>query len=150
MWCWAASGEMCMDFLGHNVTQCEQANHRFGRSDCCNTSPRPSACIQGGWPDFDHYGFDFQRTSNAPLTWKQVRSEIYCKKRPIAFSWHWSGNGGHMMVLIGYVTIDGVDYVTINDPWPPNVGDQYVLTYDRYVSGAGYTHWDDFYSLVKR
>ena len=30
MWCWAASGQMVMDFLGNNVSQCVQANNRFG------------------------------------------------------------------------------------------------------------------------
>ena len=67
MWCWAASGEMVMDFLGTNVTQCDQANKRFGRNDCCNT-PTPNACINGGWPEFDKYGFTFNTTANAALT----------------------------------------------------------------------------------
>ena len=31
VWCWAASGEMCMDFLGTDVSQCDEANKRFGR-----------------------------------------------------------------------------------------------------------------------
>src|SRR5215208_2563397 len=56
MWCWAASGEMAMDFLGTDVSQCDQANKRFGR-----------------------------------------------------------GGGGHMMIVRGYVMIDGVNYVYIND-----------------------------------
>ncbi len=149
MWCWAASGEMCMDFLGTNVTQCDQANHRFGRSDCCNT-PKPGGCVQGGWPDFDHYGFNSSRTSNAALSWSAVKSQIYCKKKPIAYSWHWSGGGGHMMVVYGYFTLEGTSYVSIKDPWPPNGGDDYILTYAAYVSGSGYTHWDDFYNITKR
>src|SRR5678815_5331156 len=37
VWCWAASGEMCMDFLGTDVSQCDEANKRFGRTDCCNS-----------------------------------------------------------------------------------------------------------------
>lgn len=147
MWCWAASGEMIMDFLGHDVSQCDQANKRFGHTDCCN-SPVPSACINGGWPEFDKYNFEFKTTSDAPLSWDQVKDQIYCKKKPFAFSWHWSGGGGHMMVVIGYVTIDGTDYVTINDPWPPNMGDQSVKTYAAYVSGSGYTHWNDYYDIT--
>lgn len=149
MWCWAASGQMSMEFLGHNVNQCTQANNRFGRADCCN-SPTPNACVQGGWPEFGKYGFSFNTTSNSPLSWAQLKDQIYCKKKPIAYSWHWNGGGGHMMVLIGYVTVDGVDYVTINDPWAPNVGDQRILTYDAYVSGAGYTHWNDYYDITRK
>lgn len=149
MWCWAASGEMAMDFLGTDVTQCDQANRRFGRTDCCN-NPVPNACVNGGWPEFAKYGFNSEHTSDAPLSWEQVRSEIYCAKRPFAFSWHWSGGGGHMMIVRGYVTLEGTNYVYVNDPWAPNVGDQRIIPYDAYVSGAGYTHWDDYFRIARQ
>ncbi|HEY6901208.1 MAG TPA: papain-like cysteine protease family protein, partial [Puia sp.] len=67
MWCWAASGEMCMNFLGANIQQCDEANKRFGRTDCCN-APVPTACVNGGWPEFDKYGFKADVTSDAPLS----------------------------------------------------------------------------------
>lgn len=149
VWCWAASGEMVMDFLGTNVSQCDEANKRFGRSDCCN-SPRPNACVNTGWPEFGKYNFDFKTTSNAPLSWDQVKSQIWCKRKPVAFSWHWNGGGGHMMVLYGYVTVAGTNYVTIHDPLPVNVGDSRVITYSAYVSGAGYTHWNDYYDITPK
>ena len=56
MWCWAASAEMVMKYEGHDVPQCKQANHEFGRTDCCN-NPTPGACVQGGWPEFAVWGF---------------------------------------------------------------------------------------------
>lgn len=154
MWCWAASGQMVMEFLGVSVQQCTEANNEFGRTDCCN-SPTPSGCVNGGWPEFDKYGFTFQRTSNLALTWDQVRTEVSdaaaCSRRPFAFSWHWPGGGGHMMVAIGYQTVGGVNYVEINDPWAPNVGDHRFLTYDFYVASAGdHTHWDDFYQITRK
>ncbi len=43
---------MVMGFLSVSVTQCDEANKRFGRSDCCN-SPTPNDCVNGGWPEFD-------------------------------------------------------------------------------------------------
>src|SRR5665213_927301 len=46
-WCWAASAQMLMEYLGKTVEQCDQANVRLGRSDCCK-SPTPTACIAGG------------------------------------------------------------------------------------------------------
>lgn len=149
MWCWAASGQMVMNSLGTNVSQCDEANKRFNRTDCCN-NPVPNACINGGWPEFEKYGFSFKTTSDAPLSWSDIKKQIYCEKKPFTFSWHWNGGGGHMMVLIGYVTIDGVNYVTINDPLPPNIGDQRVITYDAYISGSGYTHWNDYYDVTKK
>jgi hypothetical protein len=146
MWCWAASGQMIMEFLGHGTNQCTQANNRFGRTDCCN-NPVPGECVNGGWPEFAKYNFSFNTTSSAALTWEQVRQQIFCRKTPFAYSWAWTGGGGHMMVVIGYVSINGVNYVTINDPWPPGVGDQRTILYDTYVSGSGYTHWDDYYNV---
>ena len=149
MWCWAASGQMCMEFLGTSPSQCTQANNRFGRTDCCNSTV-PTDCVNGGWPEFDKYNFTFNRTSNTALSWDALKKQIYCKKKPVAFSWHWNGGGGHMMVVTGYAVIDNERYLFINDPWAPNEGDQYSITYDNYVSGGNHTHWDDFYDITKK
>jgi hypothetical protein len=154
MWCWAASGEMVMEFLGVTVQQCVEANNEFTRTDCCN-SPTPGACVNGGWPQFDKYGFTFQETSDTALTWTQLQDEISnaagCGSRPFAFSWHWPGGGGHMMVVIGYETVGNVNYVEINDPWAPNVGDHRFITYDFYVASPGdHTHWNDFYQIKRK
>jgi hypothetical protein len=138
-----------MDFLGTDVQQCDEANKRFSRTDCCN-NPVPNACINGGWPEFDKYGFTFSRTSDTALTWQQLTEQIFCKNKPIAFSWHWNGGGGHMMVVKGYVSVDGSNFVYVADPWAPNVGDQRLVSYAAYVSGSGYTHWDDFYDITKK
>ena len=52
-----------------------------------------------------------------------------------------------MMVANGYTTVEGENYVEMLDPWPPNVGDHRFITYSAYVSGPGYTHWDDYYDV---
>jgi hypothetical protein len=158
MWCWAASAQMVMHYLGHDVEQCVQANNRFGRTDCCNidTCPNPPhthACVSGGWPEFDKYGFTSKHTTNAPLSWEDLTEQIstasYCKKKPFCFTWHWVGTGGHMMVAHGYQTINEVNYVSVRDPWPPCVGDSYIITYDYYVASPGHhTHWDDYYDVT--
>jgi hypothetical protein len=149
MWCWAASGEMCMEFLGASVDQCDEANKRFGRSDCCN-NPVPAGCVNGGWPEFDKYGFTASMTTNAPLSWEDLKKQIYCQKKPIAFSWHWNGGGGHMMVITGYAVINNVNWVFVNNPWPPASGVQETITYDEYVSGSDHTHWNDYYNITKK
>lgn len=150
MWCWAASGQMTMNFVrpASNVQQADEANRRFGRADCGN-SPTPAACVQGGWPEYEKYNFSRTRTSNTALTWVQVRQEVGCAGRPFAFSWHWPGGGGHMMVVIGYARLERFgNFVLVNDPWPPTGGSQTWMTYDRYVATAGHhTHWDDFYQI---
>lgn len=147
MWCWAASGEMTMEYLGApDIRQCDEANKRFGRTDCCN-NPVPGGCVQGGWPEFEKYGFTASHTTDEALDWGRVRSQIYCAKRPFAFTWHWTGGGGHMMVARGYMTIDGTNYVYRNNPLPVGVGTSDIITYSTYVSGSGHTHWDDYYAI---
>lgn len=149
-WCWAASGQMCMDFLGNNVVQCTQANNRFGYTNCCN-SPTPNQCVNGGWPEFNKYNFTSSHTSNAALTWDQIRTEIDCKHRPICYSWHWAGGSGHMVTIVGYSTGECLDeqLLHINDPLAVNVGSTYTITYSAYVAGSpGSAHWDDYYEIT--
>ena len=67
----------------------------------------------------------------------------------MAFTWAWTGGGGHMMVANGFASIGGTNYVSILDPLAPCQGDARIITYAAYVSGGGYTHWDDFYSIRK-
>jgi hypothetical protein len=149
MWCWAASGQMCMQFLGKSVTQCDEANKQFGRSDCCN-SPVPGDCVNGGWPEFAKYNFKSDRTSNTALSWDALKKQIYCSRRPVAYCWPWTGGGGHMMVALGYSEINAQKWVLINNPWAPNVGETTFISYDEYVSASDHTHWDDFYNITKQ
>jgi len=60
-----------------------------------------------------------------------------------------------MMVATGYVTIDGTNYVSVNNPLPANAsvsggGTQEIYTYDKYVGGPSYdhTHWNDYYNIT--
>ena len=99
------------------------------------------------------YGFSFDKTTNAALSWddlkEQVSDEKNCCKTPFCFSWKWNGGGGHMMVVKGYVTVAGTNYVVILDPWAPCYGDEKIITYDAYVENPGiYTHWDDYYNIT--
>jgi hypothetical protein len=150
MWCWAASGEMVMEFLqpGLNVRQCDEANYYLSQSDCCN-NPTPADCVKGGWEVFAKYGFAFTRRDWNPLSWNDLKAQL-CGKRPVMFAWHWDGGGGHMMVVTGWSTSGGENYVHINNPWPPNVGDTQVVTYNAWVDGDGYSHWADFYDIQKK
>jgi hypothetical protein len=156
MWCWAASGKMTMDFLhpASGIQECDEANKRFGRTDCCDATV-PAACVNGGWPEYEKYDFTSSQTSESALSWAALKEQIYCARKPIAFSWHWNGGGGHMMVATGYVSIDGTNYVSVNNPLPANSsvssgGAQEVYTYDRYVGGPSYdhTHWNDYYNIT--
>lgn len=157
-WCWAASGQMIMRYHTADVAQCTEVNDATGRTDCCN-SPVPEECNVTGWPDFAKYGFSFDRTSSAPLGWQTIRDQIACNSHPLAFSWFWlDANGvadgtGHMMVIYGYETIDGQQWVDVNDPAPWDLssgGSASLKLYSDYVSGPDHSHWDDFYNVQKK
>ncbi len=54
-----------------------------------------------------------------------------------------------MMVAKGYLTLAGVNYVDILNPWAPCQGDEEIITYDRYnADPADHTHWDDYYDVT--
>ncbi len=158
-WCWAASGQMVMHYLGTNVDQCVQANDRFGRNDCCNinlcpppTEPNTHPCVTGGWADYARYGFTFQNTTNTALSWGDLKEELssnsYCGNTPFTFTWHWPGGSGHTMVAIGYISLLEGRYVEIIDPLPQCGGDVRLITYEYYVASPGHhTHWDDYYKI---
>jgi hypothetical protein len=154
-WCWAASGEMVLAHFKVPAPQCDQANKRFALNGCCGgtgtsmADPMPAACDDGGFPEFEKYGYKPKVTNDAALTWKQIKKQIGCRNQPIAFSWH-EVAAGHMMVALEYQTDGDVHRVCRNDPGATTPSSSYgCLTYDQYVSGLDYTHWNDYYHLVK-
>ncbi len=164
-WCWAASGETIMNYLGPTeVKQCYEANAELGHDDCCSC-PTPASCVQAGWPQFDHYGYTSTSTSwGTALSFDQLKAEIDAD-RPFLFSWAWNGGGAHAMVAKGYVVerlffID-MEWVVADNPWPPvgrcdpaaNSGDTGgnldFDTYAAFVGGPGFdhTHGADVYAI---
>jgi len=145
-WCWAASGEMVMSYFHRQAPQCEQVNNLYGMTQCCETVLEPE-CDKTGWPAFGHYNLGYQKTHEKELSWQQIKEQVACKGNPIAFSWRWEGGSGHMMVIRGFETVDGVNYVLVNDP---NRNPQYkIIRYDYYVKSDGnHKHWDDFYDFT--
>jgi hypothetical protein len=150
MWCWAAGLDMAASYKGTLVAQCEQANHQFLRDDCCN-NPTPQHCIQGGWPEFDRANFDWQQHQwGFALTFARLQQEFNAR-RPVPFAWGWVGGGGHIMVAIGYKSDATGNWVYINDPWPPNVGESRWITYEDFVAvwGRHFTQ-RNYYGLANR
>lgn len=163
VWCWNASGQMIMNFLGASppISQCKSATlYIGGQPDCCS-QPRPAKCITTGWPVFTSYGFSFRQTRDSALSFTDLTTQIACNKAPVAFTWHWIVNGrdsgGHIMVARGFLTEGGREFVNVNNPWPPpqydpknpNGGDQGFILYEDYVSGPDHRHWVDFYDISK-
>jgi len=150
MWCWAACVQMIMEYMGEPVTQCEQANARMSRSDCCG-EPAPAVCVRGGWPQLFRYGVS-NDSVEAALSWEDLKAQLD-SNQPVLFSWRWKLGGGHMMLAVGYAE---PHWVFVNNPWPPHgdaelpEGDFQIMTYQEYVSGDNHDHWRDYYNITKK
>jgi hypothetical protein len=55
-----------------------------------------------------------------------------------------------MMVVTGYVSVGGSNWVYYHNPLPVGAGSTEFKAYTDWVSGSGYSHWDDFYNVTKQ
>lgn len=155
-WCWAATTQMLAQHLGISVTQCALSNQALGRTDCCDpqtpntTCPKRNECNQPGWPMLDFAGVKFSE-KNTALTWDELKSQIYCAKKPMGYAYGTPGVVGHVLVIKGYITLAGTNYLVLNDPWSPCNGEERIITYEQYADPAGSsTHWSTFYNIEKK
>jgi hypothetical protein len=163
-WCWAACGEMVMEKLKRaNIDQCDEANRRLGRNDCCPPPgiPRPSACNKTGWPQFESYDLKADTTFCQALSWEDIKKQIDCKKKPFCWTMRFTDDtsecgdinsgtdtSGHMMVISGYkIDENGVNVLKVLDP---DDSSAFFINYSQYVCGPGYGHWNDFYNISKK
>jgi len=130
-WCWAASGQMVMEWLGEEpdrACQCRQAEQVLGVTGCCagndGCAPAPGApamCDEPRWPAFvespERYRFDYRTTCDGlpgrqddeacaarPLGWREVTVEI-CGGRPVLAAFRAPGAAvGHLIVVKGFST----------------------------------------------
>lgn len=155
-WCWAATTQMLAAHLGISVTQCSLANQRFGRTDCCNpqnegaSCPKTNNCNMPGWLMLDEVGVKFEETSTA-RSWVDMRKQIFCSKKPMGYAYGTPGVVGHVLVVKGYFTLNGTNYLVLNDPWSPCSGEERMITYEQYADPAGSaTHWNTWYNIAKK
>ncbi len=155
-WCWAATTQMLASHLGISVTQCDLANHRFGKTNCCNEQttgtpcPKTNDCNTPGWLELDYAGVKFSESSTA-LSWADLQKQIYCSKKPMGYAYGTSGVVGHVLVVKGYVTAGGTDWVILNDPWSPCSGTERLISYADYADPPGTsTHWNTWFNIEKK
>ncbi len=155
-WCWAATTQMLAKHLDITVKQCDLANYRLGKSNCCNAQnegsacPKTNDCNKPGWPELDYVGVKFNETATT-LSWKDLKSQIFCSKKPMGYAYGQTDVVGHVLVIKGYVTVNGTNYVVLNDPWGPCAGNERLITYDEYKDPAGAkTHWNTWYNIAKK
>ncbi|MFN0036797.1 MAG: papain-like cysteine protease family protein [Saprospiraceae bacterium] len=155
-WCWAATTQMLAQHFGINVNQCDLANHRFGETVCCNPQtpgvpcPKTNTCNRPGWLELDFAGITFSESATA-LTFDVLKRQLFCAQKPMGYAYGTPGVVGHVLVVKGYVTVGGTNYLVLNDPWNPCVGEERLITYGQYQDPAGAsTHWNTWYDLAKK
>lgn len=124
-WCWDATSQMMMQFLGKSVAQCTIANWALGVTNACygpSNGPRAAwnnaANGSPGWAwegkVMQAWGLPGGYVYNRALSQSEIVSAINANK-PIALEWAWYAGSGHAVVLTGYKNNGAT--VLINDPW---------------------------------
>jgi hypothetical protein len=160
LWCWAATSAMIAEFVaGLQLDQCQLANLSTGNTQCCVNSlmaMQTQYCNQtGSWNNtLANNGFTFATTpKGTALPFTTLSYETNTARRPVAYSYNWTGGGSHAMVLIGAfvssVSGSSQQWVTVNNPEPVGQGSRYDQLYSDWVSGTGYSHYTDTYQIVK-
>jgi Peptidase_C39 like family len=171
-WCWAASGEMTMEWLGGepNVAcQCRQAEQVLGVAGCCAAlgsctpaADAPSRCDAPRWPAFverpDSYAYEYKTTCDAL---PERQDDAQCEAgRPVIAALHSPGSPrGHTVVVKGFSSHGG-RRVLVVDPkrlcpsdrdCEGELDEALWITYDEFVSGwDGLVHWVDFYGIRRK
>ncbi len=155
-WCWAATTQMLAQHFSISANQCDLANHRLEETNCCNNQnegsncPKTNDCNEPGWLELDFVGLKFKETATA-MSWSNLKSQIFCAKKPMGYAYGTANVVGHVLVIKGYVSVGTTNYVVLNDPWSPCVGSERLITYAEYVDPAGTsTHWNTWYDLAKK
>ncbi|HEY1031784.1 MAG TPA: papain-like cysteine protease family protein [Flavipsychrobacter sp.] len=154
-WCWAATTQMLAQHFSVSVTQCSLANQRFNMTNCCSpkstnaSCPKIDDCNKPGWVMLAACGLTSDEATSA-LSWEDLRKQIFCSKKPMGYAYGTPGVVGHVVVIKGYLTLNGTNYVVLNDPWAPCTGQERIITYDQYADPAGTaTHWTTWYNIKK-
>jgi hypothetical protein len=115
-----------------------------------NDCPKTSDCDTPGWVDLDFAGAKSSESATA-LSWADLKSQIFCARKPMGYAYGTVGAVGHVVLIKGYKSVDGTDYVVLNDPWAPCTGQERLITYAEYSDPAGMpTHWNTWYDIAKK
>jgi len=115
-----------------------------------NGCPKTDDCNKPGWVDLDFVGAKSSETATA-LSWNAVKSQIFCDHNPMGYAYGTPGVVGHVVVINGYLTVDGTDYMQLYDPWSPCIGTIRLITYAEYTNPAGTaTHWNTWFGVAKK
>ncbi|WP_162165062.1 C39 family peptidase [Paenibacillus graminis] len=132
-WCWAAAGVSILQYYGISVSQCSFYDHVKGTSGCATNESETYGTVQAG---IHSYGVSSWNHSGA-LSYSDVKSQIDNLGSPVYVSWKWNTptGGGHAVVIYGYDTYGGNDWIQHMDP---GGGIKTSMVYTNFKGGSSY------------
>ena len=139
-WCWAATATSTSIFYRSwsTWTQCSVASTTLGRTDCCNT-PVPVACNVPWYLDQAFTTTNNYVSMTGPVSYSAIQAEISAG-RVLGARIGWSGGGGHFMVIYGCSTVNGVQYLNIDDPIYGKSNPSLATFSSNYQGSGSWTH----------
>ncbi|MEV0648000.1 papain-like cysteine protease family protein [Phytomonospora sp. NPDC050363] len=131
-WCWAATTVSINAYYDPATawTQCKLVNEEYELDNCCGAAGSGTACNRPWYPDLAlRRTGNLNQYLNRALSLVEVGAEMN-KSAPFGVGTYWAGGGGHAVVVRGRFVSNGVEYVSVADPWD---GDSDV-TYDNFLN----------------
>ncbi|AWV36419.1 hypothetical protein CD191_29565 [Paenibacillus odorifer] len=132
-WCWAATSVTILQYYGISVSQCSFYDHVKGTSGCTTDESESYGTVQEGIHD---YGVSSWNHTGA-LSYSDVKNQIDNVGSPIYVSWKWNSatGGGHAVVIYGYDTYSGNDWIQHMNP---SGGTKTSMLYTNVKGGSSY------------
>jgi hypothetical protein len=150
-WCWDACYQMVFAFFKFTITQCSIAQqipwntygNCCGKPACCNnTCTVPQVAL--GWAK---WGYNNDYTAGQ-ITYPNIQTTINNNK-VVEAALIWNGGGGHVVLVIGYVTGASDNYVHVNDPGSAQTAlVKYSSLQNAYGSGTWKYSWNNITSVT--
>ena len=145
-WCWAACMQMVFKKHGDLITkQCMIANAAFDLQGCC-TAPSSSLCnkpcpILNIGTEWQRWGVLPALLTQSTVSFNTIKFELDpSQQRPVEVGIRWNGGGGQAILITGWDEVNGVPYVTVNDPTYGKSQVEYETLVSHY-NGTGSWKW---------
>lgn len=132
-WCWAATSVTILQYYGISVSQCSFYDHVKGTTGCTTNESESYGTVQEGLHD---YGVSSWNHTGS-LSYNEVKTQIDSVGSPVYVSWKWNTatGGGHAIVIYGYDTFGGNDWIQHMNP---SGGTKTSMLYTNVKGGSSY------------
>jgi hypothetical protein len=140
-WCWDACYQMVFAFFKFTITQCSIAQqvpwntygNCCGKPNCCNQAAS-DINITKGWTK---WGYSCAYTASY-ISYATIQAAIN-SSYVVEAGLSWTSGGGHVVLVIGYVTSNTDNYLHVNDPGSAQTA---LVKYSYLKSAYGAGAWD--------